>query len=338
MSEKRPNLLLAMDPALTERVLSTASLEKLARCCVLLDREPIQSFADPHGKELLSKVEIIVSGWGCPRMTDDVLDLATGLQLIAHSAGSVKQLISTSFYERHITITHAADANAVPVAEFTLAAIIFANKDVFRFRDIYRADRSRQTTDQRATETIGNIDKVVGIIGASTVGRRVITLLSAMDLEVLVYDPLIDGNDPVLKVAELTDIDSLMSRSSVVSLHAPLLPDTRSMIDARMLSLMQDGATLINTARGAVVDQDALLAELRSRRLNAVLDVTFPEIPDNDSPLYHLPNVFLTPHIAGALGLEQRRLGDLVVEEVERYCRDEQLQHSIPAERFSQIA
>ena len=338
MSDKRPKLIFAMDPARTKQVLSEASLERLARCCLLLDREPIQSFADERGRELLAQVEIIVSGWGCPRLSDDLLDLATGLRLVAHSAGSVKQLISKTFFERRIAITHAAGANAVPVAEFTLAAIIFANKNVFQFRDTYRADRSRRLTDLVAEETIGNIDRVVGIIGASTIGRRVISLLSAMDLEVLVCDPLIDRNDPVLKGAELTDLHSLVSRSSVVSVHAPLLPETRSMIDSRVLSLMQDGATLINTARGAIVDQDALLAELQSGRINAVLDVTFPEIPNSDSPFFDLPNVFLTPHIAGAIGLEQRRLGDLIVDEVERYCRDEPLRFSIQAERFSQIA
>ena len=338
MSDKRPKLIFAMNPALTKRVLSAASLEKLARICSILDSEPIQSFTDRHGRELLAQAEIIVSGWGCPQLCDDCLDNASGLRLVAHSAGSVKQLISDTFFERRIAITHAADANAVPVAEFTLAAIIFANKNGFQFRDTYRADRSRRRTDLIAKETIGNIDRVVGIVGASTIGRLVISMLSAMDLEVLVYDPLIDKNDPVMKGAELTDLDSLVSRSSVVSLHAPLLPETRSMINERVLSLMRDGATLINTARGAIVDQDALLAELQSGRLNAVLDVTFPEIPDSDSPLFNLPNVFLTPHIAGALGHEQRRLGDLIVDEVERYCRDEPLRFSIQADRFSQIA
>ncbi|MGG2479179.1 NAD(P)-dependent oxidoreductase, partial [Rhizobium sp. BR5] len=107
--------------------------------------------------------------------------------------------------------------------------------------------------------------------------------------------------------------------SDVISLHAPSLPQTRHMIGAEELARMKDGATLINTARGALVDEDALLAELKTGRIEAVIDVTDPEVPPPDSPLYSLPNVFLTPHIAGATGLERARLGDMAIAEIERF-------------------
>jgi phosphoglycerate dehydrogenase-like enzyme len=103
----------------------------------------------------------------------------------------------------------------------------------------------------------------------------------------------------------------------VVTLHPPVLDDTIGMIDAEMLALMPDGATLINTARGAIVDHAALERELRSGRISAVLDVTDPEPLPTRSPLYDLPNVFLTPHIAGSMGTELRRIGDDVVASLE---------------------
>ena len=126
--------------------------------------------------------------------------------------------------------------------------------------------------------------------------------------------------------------------SDIVSLHAPILPATRHMIDARRLALMRDGATLINTARGWLVDQAALEAELVSGRIDAVIDVTEPEVLPANSPLYDLPNVLLTPHIAGALGAERERLGDQVVAEVERYVQGGKLLHAITRERLERMA
>jgi phosphoglycerate dehydrogenase-like enzyme len=110
------------------------------------------------------------------------------------------------------------------------------------------------------------------------------------------------------------------------------------MIDARRLRLMRDGATLINTARGRLVDHAALEAELVTGRINAVIDVTEPEILPRTSPLYDLPNVLLTPHIAGALGIERERLGALIVVELERYVRGEPLQHAIEPRALERIA
>jgi phosphoglycerate dehydrogenase-like enzyme len=116
------------------------------------------------------------------------------------------------------------------------------------------------------------------------------------------------------------DLDDLLRASNIVSVHAPALPSTRHLIDRRRLRLMTDGATLINTARGALVDQAALTDELISGRINAILDVTEPWVLPADSPLYTLPNVVLTPHMAGALGVELRRIGAYAVDELARYA------------------
>src|SRR5690606_6699201 len=147
-----------------------------------------------------------------------------------------------------------------------------------------------------------------GLVGASRIGRRVARMLEGFDFTVLVSDPFVRPGDPILAGAELVDLDTLMARSDVVSIHAPSLPSTRAMIGSEQLALMQDGASLLNAARGAVVDEGALIAELESGRIHAVIDVTDPEIPEPGSPLYQLPNVFLTPRLAGAVGTERLRL------------------------------
>ena len=145
----------------------------------------------------------------------------------------------------------------------------------------------------------------------------------------LVSDPYVEGG---------VELDALLAASDVVSLHAPSLPSTRHMLDARRLALLRDGATLINTARGALIDQDALVAELVSGRIDAVIDVTEPEVLPPDSPLYDLPNVVLTPHIAGALGVEVRRLGDSALDELERYARGEPFAHPVTRADLDGIA
>jgi phosphoglycerate dehydrogenase-like enzyme len=235
-------------------------------------------------------------------------------------------------------VTHAAEANAVPVAEFTLAAILFANKRMFELRDLYRADPSRGSSYELMDTPIGNFRRTVGLVGASRIGRKVAAMLGGFDLDVLLYDPFVAADDPIARQAELVDLDVLMARADVVSVHAPSLPSTRHMIGARQLKLMQDGATFINTARGALVDEAALVAELQTGRIHAVIDVTDPEIPPATSPLFTLPNVFLTPHVAGAIGTERARLGLMVVEEVERFVRGEPMLYEIEPALLERLA
>jgi phosphoglycerate dehydrogenase-like enzyme len=334
----RRKLAFAMAPEKTRHVFDRPALERLAASCDILSPEPIEDFAEPRALELLRQAEILVTGWGCPLVTPDVLAAAPGLRLIAHAAGTVKFTLDPAVYDSGIAVTHAADANAVPVAEFTLAAIIFANKRVLELRDLYRADNSRRSTWALMDEPIGNYRRTVGLVGASRIGRRVAALLQALDVEVLLADPYVAATDAIVGMAELVDLETLLRRSDVVSLHAPSLPSTQRMIGPQQLALMRDGATLINTARGALVDEAALVAELRTGRIHAVIDVTEPEILAPDSPLYTLPNVFLTPHVAGAAGTERLRLGQLVIEEIERFVNGLPLRHAIEPALLERIA
>lgn len=336
---KKPTLIFAMDPIKTKRVLTPETMARLHRSCTLLATAPLLDWDSKSARELLPLADVLVSGWGAPALNAELLDRAKQLKLIAHSAGSVKRLIlDPNFFKRGVQLVTAADANAVPVAEFTLAAILFANKNVFGFRTKYQKDRSRKSTDKLATAPIGNFKKTIGVIGVSRIGRLVVDMLKGFDLNVMVYDPLLTPDDPRLATAKPVSLDEVLSNADVVSLHAPLLQTTKKMIGRAELSRMGDGTTLINTARGALIDQEALIAELTSNRLNAILDVTYPEVPDPSSPLYDLPNVFLTPHMAGAMGIEQGRLGALVADEVMRFCAGEALHHAVTAQTFAHNA
>ena len=308
-----PRVALAMVPELFPSAFTAAQLARLEAVAVLANREPLASFADERAPELLAGCDVLLGHWGCPPLDAAALDLAPDLRLFAYAAGTVKAIVTPAVWERGVVVTSAAAVNAVPVAEFALAAILFANKGVFASREWFR-DRSVRV---KRPQPVGNVAKQVGIIGASHVGRPLLELLRPFDLTVVVADPYVRQSDLDVPLVEL---DELLATSDVVSLHAPDLPSTRGMLGAAQLARMKDGATFVNTARGALVDTAALEVELATGRISAVLDVTDPEPLPPSSPLWSLPNVYLTPHVAGAQGSELSRLADLAIEEVERYA------------------
>ncbi|MAT84057.1 MAG: hydroxyacid dehydrogenase [Gammaproteobacteria bacterium] len=327
---------LVMHPVVRDELIRDDHMERLARAVDLVSPEPVRSF-DVLGVEL-GRIEVLITSWGAPPVGPEVIERMPKLKLIAHLAGSVKGFLDDIVWRRGILVTNAVAANAVPVAEYTLAAILFANKKVLQLNRAYLAARENRAPWAREAPDVGNYRKTVGIVGASQVGRLVIRHLRAFDLDVLLYDPYVPplaARD--MRVSKVT-LSELLARSDVVSLHAPLLPETRHMLGSRELALMPDGATLINTARGALVDPAALEAELARGRLFAVLDTTEPEVLPPDSPLYGLPNVFLTPHIAGSLGRETQRLADYIVAEVERFARGVSLKHLVRRELLPRLA
>ena len=334
---ERPTVVLAMAPALTQGMITPAHLARLRASCALPDPAPLVRFDDPRAAALLLRAEILLTGWGAPPVDAAVLERAPGLRAIAHAAGTVKNVVTPACFARGVRVVSAAAANALPVAEYTLAAILLANKRIFRIGRRYTELRAFRLWPQEFPG-LGNRGKRIGVVGASRVGRRVIELLRPFDFTVLVHDPYLEASEARKLGVEALELDDLLRRSDVVTLHAPSLPGTRHMLDARRLGLLRDGAVLVNTARGALVDPAALERELVSGRIDAVIDTTEPEVLPADSPLYDLPNVFLTPHVAGALGPETQRLLELVLDEIERFVRGEPLRHEVRAEDWERIA
>ncbi|WP_061294835.1 hydroxyacid dehydrogenase [Herbidospora cretacea] len=291
---------------------------------------PLTEFASPDARRRLRTAEILVTGWGCPVLDAGALDAAPLLKAVVHAAGSVKGHVTPEVFARGIVVSSAADANAIPVAEFTLAMILLAGKAVPRLAREFHAERRDLGLLTRQSD-IGNYRKTVGIVGASRIGRRVIELLRPFDLQVLVADPYAD--DLVTH-----DLDEVVRRSDVLSIHAPATRETYRMMGPERLKALKDGATLINTARGSLVDEPALVEELRTGRISAILDVTDPEPPAADSPLWDLPNVVLTPHVAGALGSEVARLGAAALDEVVRLTRGAPLLYEVDPRALSHQA
>ncbi len=284
---------------------------------------------------VLSNVEVIFSGWGMSRLDTDFLAAAPRLKAVFYGAGSIRSFATDAAWERGIVITSAYAANAVPVAEYTLAATLFSLKHAWYY--IIGAKQAGAYPPRKPMP--GGYGSTVGLISLGMIGRMVAERLKAFDLHIIAYDPYVSAEAGAALGVEMVSLDEIFARADVVSLHTPWLPETEGMITGTHLAAMKSGATFINTARGAVVREAEMIAVLQQRPdLYAVLDVTYPEPPEPGSPLYTLPNVLLTPHIAGSLDGECRRMGQYMVEELRRYVAGEPLKWAITRERAKIMA
>lgn len=332
-----PRAVLAMAHRTADQVLDP---DVRARLAALTDIDPqlvLDDFTTPAAQQALADAELLVTGWGCPPIDAAVLDAAPRLRAVVHTAGTVRHHITAACWERGLTVSSAAAANAVPVAEYTLAMILLANKRVLDTVRTYRTERRRIDWNARHPDA-GNYRRTVGILSASVIGRRVIELLRPHDLNVLLHDPFVTDTEARDLGAEPVSLPDLFAVSDVLSVHTPLLPETRGLVGRELLGRLRTGTTLINTARGAVIDQTALTSEVVSGRINAVLDVTEPEVLPADSPLWDCPNVLITPHIAGSKGGELRRLADLALAEIESYALGRPFAHPVRPEHLARLA
>lgn len=329
MTDARPRAHALMDVDAFALLFDAPRLDRLNQLSDGAGRMLLPDADDPASIALLAEAEVLITAWGAPQLDRARLERMPRLRAVLHAAGSVQWLVSDEFWARGIRLTSAADANAVPVAEFTLGAILLSGKRVFT----HLRSSPDATWNAWTTRGIGNVDRTVGVVGSSRIGRRVVELLRPFDgIRTLVADPFADPRAVAAAGATLVPLEEMLPRVDVLSLHAPELPATRHMIAAPELAALPDGATVINTARGALLDHDALLIECRSGRLDAVLDVTEPEPLPLDSELRRLPNVAVTPHIAGSLGTEARRLADAALDELSAYLAGAPARHPVHAD------
>jgi phosphoglycerate dehydrogenase-like enzyme len=285
----------------------------------------------------LEGLEVIFSTWGMPSLTDDEVARLPALKLLLYGAGTVKYFASP-FLERGIPVVSAWRINATCVAEFVAAQVVLSCKGYFHnLRDRHApALRGDHETPYRAEGILG---ATVGLIGCGAIAREVIRLLKPFPVNIFVHDPyLADAEAGTLGVRRATP-EEIFGMSTVVSNHLPNLPELRKVLTGTLFESMPDSATFINTGRGAQVDEYGLIGVLRQRPdLTALLDVTDPEPPEVNSPLYVLPNVRLTSHIAGALNGDVVRMADCVIEEFLRWRDGKPLLHAVPAAELDRMA
>jgi len=315
MSAGLPRIVVLVDTVAQRRVFDEAAWRVL-RGVGMVRRNPHDRALLPEEvAEMLAGADAAVTGWLVPRLDAELLAGAPRLQIVAHAAASVRSVVSEALWARGVRVTSAAAAMAPEVARTTVTLMHASVKRLWHFAAWTR--EGHWPTSQSPVDSDELIGKTVGVIGAGHVGREVIALLPRYGVgRTLVSDPRLSAAEAAALGAEKVELDDLLSAADVVTCHASPISETGHILDARTLRLMKDGAILINTARGSLIDEAALIAELRTGRIFACLDVTDPEPPSPHSDLRRLPNVVLTPHLAGATVQTAERAASLAAQAV----------------------
>lgn len=278
---------------------------------------------------------VIVTSWDSPKIGKEILDNCPDLKAVIHGAGSIKPIISDAFIERKIRITNSAVAIGEGVAESALGFAISACKGFYTLND----DTKNGLWQENIKTAVKDFyDITVGVISGGYVGKHMVKLLKNFHVDVLMYDPILSEDQITQIGAKKVELNELMSRSDVVTVHAPAIPATENMLNKDNLCLMRDGAVLINTARGTIINEGDLIAELKKGRIFACIDVTNPEPPARDNELRVLKNVVLTPHIAGTATNGLKRVALHVCEEIERLLKGEQMRTEVNLADLSKLA
>jgi phosphoglycerate dehydrogenase-like enzyme len=333
----RHKIVIAMTPQLRREFFRAEDRTRLATCGeVAISPSPLDH-GTPEAGALLQSAEVLVTGWETAVIDESVLMHAPHLRAVIHTAGSVRTYVTQDVFRHQVRVSSQTAANSEPVAEYTVAMIMLAGKATLRAARLYA--KTRAPVDRAAQfPDVGLFGRRVGLIGLSRISRRVISLLRPFDIEVLVHSRHLTPEEATALGVRSVSLKELLSTCEVVSLHSASLPRTRHLLGAGELALLQDGSTFINTARGSIVDQDALIAELATGRIDAILDVADPDVTVPTSPLWDMPNVILTPHFAGAVGNEFQRLGRSAVIDVETFLAGGQMPGEITAEQFENYA
>jgi len=281
----------------------------------------------PQLRAEIARADVLMTTWHSPFLRMEMFGTEPRVRLIAHCGGEVKSRMEAAVFDQ-VTVTNAAEPMAAPVAEMALALMLTLVRRLPDYAAEMRAGVIRTNEYVSCGETVRG--RKVGLIGFGRIGNAFAGLLEPLGVELLVSDPYCTAEKVAEQKGRLVSLDELLTSCSIIVLAAGLTPETQGLLDQRRLSLIPDGAYLINVARGGLVDMDALLAELRKARLTVALDVTDPLEPlPPDHELRLLPNVLLTPHIAAG-GIEMRRaIGTVAVEEVVRFCKGEGLENVV---------
>lgn len=315
-----------------DRVYGQGRKEQVASATCLYPEVVGAAEFDTH-VSALQDLEVIFSSWGMPALSGEQWARLPRLAAVFYAAGSV-QHFARPLLERGVVVVSAWQANAVPVAEFTLGQILLATKGYFRNVPQYKRGLGRGAYHGK-----GNYGETVAILGSGAIGRRVIGLLRHFALRVVVFDPFLSDMDAQALGVERVTLEEAFGQAYVVSNHLANKPETVGLLNADLFHKMRDDATFINTGRGATVDEEALIAALQARpSLTALLDVTFPEPPLPESPLYRLLNVFLSSHIAGAIGDEVVRMADYCLEEFEAWSLGKPLRYEVTLAMLEHMA
>lgn len=267
--------------------------------------------------DLLKDVEVLFSTWGMPTLQDIHFEKMPRLQAVFYAAGATDSFAPNCFLHK-VHVYSAWKVNAIPVAEFCAAQIILGLKGYFR---CVRELKGPENFNKKYVSS-GSYGETVALIGAGAISQKLQELLKAYEINTIVV--------PSRKENRTISLEEAFSQAMVISNHLPDREDNIGVINASHFRSMREGAVFINTGRGRQINEEDMIKVMEERQdLTCLLDVTFPEPPPADSKLYTLPNIILSPHIAGSLNDEVRRMSDCMLQEYKRFASGEETLYEI---------
>ncbi len=278
---------------------------------------------------------IAVTSWGNQSIDGEILAHAPNLKFVAHAAGSVKPIVSDALWDKGVRVLSSACPLGEGVAETALGFTLSASKNFYNLNTSVKNGGWEQGKEN-ITELF---DIKIGVIGGGWAGKHYIKLLQSFYVDVLLYDPFIDADTAKSLGATKVELEELLKESDIISIHAPSIPSTNHMINSNTLKLMKKDAVLINTARGTIIDEQALYEHMKNGGLKyACIDVFDPEPPAKDNPLLTLDNVIVTPHLAGLARNGQKRIGTFVCEELTHFLNGQPVRGEVTREMLARMA
>ena len=328
------------------KALVLPSAKQLEKVCLPDVRELIDSYFDAcfnltgtdYTKEeqdaLIGDAEVLLTTWGSPVLDAESLAKAPNLKYIGHAAGTVKARLPFEAFGRGVRVFSAATRIAESVADWCLAAMM----------SMLRRFPALDASMHRGGEWSGDAElgkelawTKIGIVSLSSTARALLPMLAPFRCDILAFDPYVTDAQAAELGVRLGTLEDVMARP-LVSSHLPKLPATNGMISREQLARIPDGGIFINSSRSSVLDEGALIDELSSGRISAALDVYDTEPLPEDNPLRRLPNVLLTPHIAGATAQSYTSLMRCVVENIINAIEGRPVKYEVDPARWEILA
>ena len=335
----RPKALIAVDEEMFSTIFSQKDIQRLHSFAEVLNPQPPRRADKRFLLDHIAPAHIVISSWGTDALDQEIMERAENLVLVCHAAGSIRPIVSEMLWNKGVRVTSGAAAIAYGVAEFCLGLMLTASKRVF-----WQARATNHGLWAEASKCFGGGFEIyqqnIGIIGAGHIGRRLLQLLkTSFVCNLFVYDPYLSAEKAIeMGAVKLETLDELFATCRVVSLNAPTNEDTRHMLRGHHFAALKPGSVFINSAGSIQIHEEEFIEELRKGRFVACIDRCEEEPVQLDHPYRHLPNVLLTPHIAGVMAENRLRIGTFAVDEIEKYVRDGGLIHEVTKEALARMA
>ena len=322
-----PNVLVSAGWSLFESFFSSGLRSRLTGMCKW-QRDSARTPTAPFRRKLAS-ADALLTTWDSPRFGDNLMEMAPKLRFIGHCGGEVKSRFAASLFDK-LTITNAADPMARATAELGVAFLTYCARDIDRYRAaMRRSNRIFSEVHEYGTEEF-LYGREVAMIGFGRAGRALVDLMRGFDLHWIVYDPFAPRSLVESYPIAFWELEPLLRKAHLLVLTAALTDQTRGLLNRKTLALLPKGATVINIARGGLIDLRALTAEVRRKRLRCALDVTDPEEPLSvKHPIRKLPGAILTPHIGGGGCHVRQRIAETVMNDLGSFFAGKPMQNRV---------